>query len=214
MMLVQCGFLQPGKAKGAMSYPGKYCPVVGVVLAAATLAACTSQPGTSVNAIVNKPTASSHAAADLLISGQRGYGEIAYATPDYVASIVHAHASSCPSSRPVFLQVAARWRYKGQTVYLTAIRVTFDEESSSLAVPFAAIELTGVVPGGRWVTSAVESMDARGDHTTGWVALSFNARKLSPNSHPVLGGQLWAESISTGKIYCAAMRTQPILPAS
>lgn len=194
-----------------MSYLGKYRRVAGMALAVAALAACTSQPGKSVNATVNKPAASSHAAADLLISGQRGFSENDNSTPDDEASFAYAHASSsCPGGRPVFLQVAARWRYKGQTVHLTAIRVTFDEESRSLAVPFVAIELTGLVPGGRWVTSAIQSMDAKGEHTTGWVPLSFNARKLSRDSHPILRGQLWAESISTGKIYCVAMRTQPI----
>ena len=189
---------------------------IGAVLAAAALAACTSQPGKQATGPASKPVVRSRAAAaDLKISGQRGYSATAYATPDFVATIVYADASSsCHSSRSASLRMAARWRYEGQTLHLTAMQVTFNEESMSLAAPFAAIELTGVAPAKRWVTSAIESANAQGDHTTGWVDLTFNTRMLSPDSHPVLSAQLWAESTMTGKIYCADRSTLTIPPGS
>jgi hypothetical protein len=188
---------------------------IGAVLAAAALAACTSQPGKQASGPASRPVVSSRvAAADLTISGQRGYGATAYATPDFAARIVYTDASSCRSSRSASLRMAVRWRYKGQTLHLTAMHVTFNEESMSLALPFVAIELTGVAPAKRWVTSAIQSANAQGDHTTGWVDLTLNTRMLSPNSHPVLSAQLWAESAATGKIYCADSSTLTIPPGS
>lgn len=200
---------------GRRLVPFAVAPVVVAWVAAAALAGCTSQPGRPVSASVNKPNASSRAVApDLMISGQRSYSESGSVTSAYDANYAYARVASCRSSRPVLLRVAARWRYKGQTVYLTAMQVTFNEESRSLTDPFVTIELTGVVPGRHWVTSAIQSMNAVGDHTTGWVALSLNARRLSPDTRPVLSGQLWAESLSTNLSYCAGKRTLQILPGS
>lgn len=203
----------------------KRVAILGMVLAAAlALAACTSgRPhAAEPTAAASKPAAGIGAASGnalpdqtLVFEGQPGYGTRGARVPGSEARFAYAHESSCPDAKLVpryGLRLQAKWRYQGKVAVLTAVQASFDEKSGSLAIPFMTARLGPAQSPRQWVTSVVEGNSVRGYRSTGWVPLRADFLVTKAAFYPVLTLQLWAVSLLTNTLHCAASTWLYLVP--
>ena len=196
----------------ASARPAKWsaAPVGVLVVMALMISACTSATPTapvssSNSAVSHSPSASAIPDRALVIAGEPSQ-VVAYYWPHGLTADVYKRESSCPGRRVGRdgLGLAARWRYQDGVVRLSAVQVSFNETSGSLALPFLTLTIRSGKSTHNWATSVVMGNQIVGYHSTGWVSLGYKSKATTGTMPPALSLRIWVESTITAKINCVA----------